>query len=250
MSFKDVLQSLASGELSVEEAALKLRSWSIESFDDAMLDHDRAQRQGVAEVVFAEGKRSYEVAAISERLFNATQTLLCTRASLEDYEAVLEKVPSAQYQSRARIIWAREKAPAPVAGKVGIFCAGTSDLPVAEEAFECAKHFGLEPSLYKDIGVAGLHRLASVQGPLFESDVVIAIAGMDAALISVVGGLVSVPIIGVPTSVGYGAALGGLSALHSMLVSCAAGISVVNIDNGFGAARAAHRMLSSLSPKA
>ena len=245
MNFREVLAALANGEVSVDDAVKRLRSWSVESFDDAIIDHDREQRQGIPEVVFAEGKSSAEVASISKRLFAASQSLLCTRATPEDFAAVKREVPSVTYEAHARVIWAQGDRTPRFEHRVGIFCAGTSDLPVAEEALECATHFGLNTRLYKDIGVAGLHRIASVKDALFESDIVIAIAGMDAALVSVLGGLVSVPIIAVPTSVGYGASLSGMSALHSMLVSCAAGVAVCNIDNGFGAARAAHRIASS-----
>ena len=242
---EDLLAEVAAGRLSPPAALERLRHLPYEDLDFARIDHHRALRQGQPEVVFCAGKTVEQVVAICDRLAAATGSFLGTRCSELQAAAVAERFPRAVWHSLARVIVHTGRDPAPAARRGGgilVVSAGTSDLPVAEEAAVVAEAFGHAVTRLADVGVAGLHRLLSETDRLREASVVIVVAGMEGALPSVVGGLVAVPVIAVPTSVGYGAAFGGLAALLGMLNSCAAGVTVVNIDNGFGAAAAASRI--------
>lgn len=209
----------------------------------ARVDIARAGRCGRPETIFCEGKRADEVAAIASDLVAAGQPVLATRATAEQYEAVAARFPSARWHERARCVTVGACAKAGGAFSVGVVCAGTTDIPVAEEAAVTLEAFGQEVVRVCDVGVAGLHRLLGEIDRLRACGVLIVVAGMEGALPSVVAGLVDRPVIAVPTSVGYGANLGGIAALLGMLTSCASKVTVVNIDNGFGAACAADAIL-------
>jgi NCAIR mutase (PurE)-related protein len=279
-----LLADVAAGRLTPAAAMERLRHFPIEQLDFAQLDHHRALRQGQPEVVFCSGKTVDQVVSICERLAAASGGFLGTRASEAQAEALGRKFPALEWNRLGRtvLLWTQGtgtearsarstearpqrgkearlhraaralQAPAveakltgrPTTGTVLVVCAGTSDLPAAEEAAVTADAMGLGVERLTDVGVAGLHRLLAASDRLRSADVVIVVAGMEGALPSVVGGLIAAPVIAVPTSVGYGASFGGLAALLAMLNSCAAGVTVVNIDNGFGAAMAAMRMLA------
>lgn len=219
---------------------------SLETF--ANLDHQRQARNGLPEVVYAEGKTPEQVAIILAALYEEAGSALATRASAAHFEAVQVRLPQARYHALPRLITvgAPLRTPADNDPYAAVVCAGTSDLPVAEEAALALTWAGWPVRRITDVGVAGIHRLFEVEDVLREAAVCIVVAGMEGALPSVVGGRIATPIIAVPTSVGYGANFGGLSALLGMLTACAPGITVVNIDNGFGAAAAAHRLLTQL----
>ncbi len=240
-----LLADVAAGRLSPAAALERLRDLPFQDLEFARIDHHRALRQGHPEVVFGEGKTVEQVVAICAGLAAASDSFLCTRCSEAQAEALLARYPRAVWHPLARVLVNPPGEPPAraAAGPVLVVSAGTSDLPVAEEAAVVAEAFGLRVTRLADVGVAGLHRLLAESERLHEARVVIVVAGMEGALPSVVGGLVRVPLIAVPTSVGYGAAFGGLAALLGMLNSCAAGVTVVNIDNGFGAAAAASRIL-------
>ncbi|CAN5682364.1 nickel pincer cofactor biosynthesis protein LarB [soil metagenome] len=237
---RELLDAVGSGGLTPEAAHAQLlqflRHAPYEDLGFARIDHHRSIRQGFPEVVFGPGKSPAQIAHIAERIVNSGQNLLVTRTSPEAYEAVIGLLPAAAFNDVARTI-TLQVVPAPAGrGVVALAAAGTADLPVAEEAAACLEIMGNSVERLYDVGVAGLHRLLAVHDRLAAARVVIVVAGMEGALPSVVGGLVDVPVIAVPTSVGYGASFGGITALLAMLNSCASGISVVNIDNGFGAA--------------
>jgi len=215
----------------------------------ANLDHQRQARNGLPEVVYAESKTPEQVAAIMAALYEKAGSALATRASAAHFAAVQARLPHATYHELPRLITLGPplRQPAPTDPYAAVVCAGTSDLPVAEEAALTLEWAGWPVRRITDVGVAGIHRLFAVEDVLQDAAVCIVVAGMEGALPSVVGGRIAPPIIAVPTSVGYGANLGGLSALLGMLTACAPGITVVNIDNGFGAAAAAHRILRQLS---
>lgn len=213
-----------------------LRQKPYEDLGFARVDHHRSSRQGFPEVVFGQGKTPEQVAAISERIVAAGHALLVTRASAEAYHLVRSRIPDTVYHDVARCIVKRVPDTPPGVGRILLAAAGTADLPVAEEAAVTAETMGNEVDRLYDVGVAGLHRLLNEHDRVTTARVVIVVAGMEGALPSVVAGLVDVPVVAVPTSVGYGASFGGLTALLGMLNSCAIGVSVVNIDNGFGAA--------------
>lgn len=240
-----LLAAVARGELAPGAALDELRHFPTEQLDFAQLDHHRALRQGQPEVVFCAGKTVDQVVTICERLAAASGGFLGTRASPDQAAALKRRFDGLEWNPIGRTVVLRSPArqAAVVSGTVLVICAGTSDLPVAEEAAATADALGCGVERLTDVGVAGLHRLLSAGESLRSADVLIVVAGMEGALPSVVGGLVSAPVIAVPTSVGYGASFGGLAALLAMLNSCAAGITVVNIDNGFGAAMAAVRIL-------
>ena len=238
-----LLADVAAGRLAPAAALERLRHLPYEDLPFARIDHHRALRQGQPEVVFCEGKTLEQVVGICERLEAASGSFLGTRAGAATAEALLRRFPRAEWNRVARTVFLAEPGAAPPsAGPVLVVSAGTSDLPVAEEAAVVAQAFGVRVERLVDVGVAGLHRLLAAADALHQARVVIVVAGMEGALPSVVGGLVAVPVIAVPTSVGYGASFGGLAALLGMLNSCAAGVTVVNIDNGFGAAAAASRI--------
>jgi hypothetical protein len=233
VSLRKLLASVRSGRASVDEALAKLRRLPFESMGFATVDHHRAIRCGFPEVIFCPGKTVEQVAAIFEKLAAGGGNVLATRASEEAYQAVAARFADAQYHQLARAITLRQgRRPRP-AGHVAIVAAGTSDLSVAEEARVTAEIMDQRVTTHYDVGVAGLHRLLARSESLQSANVIVVVAGMEGALASVVGGLVAVPVIAVPTSVGYGASFGGLAALLSMLNSCASNVSVVNIDNGF-----------------
>ena len=240
---KTLLEQVATGQVPAADAerlvAAAMRERPFEDLGFARVDHHRALRQGFPEVVLGLGKTPAQVAAISREIVGRGSTLLVTRAPLETYEAVKALVPEAVYEATARLITLKQQDVAPGHGRILVVAAGTSDMPVAEEAACTAELMGNEVGRLYDVGVAGLHRLLHERKTLAEARVLIVVAGMEGALPSVVSGLVSVPVIAVPTSIGYGASFGGIAALLGMLNSCASGVSVVNIDNGFGAANIA-----------
>ena len=232
-------EELASGEIDAATAERRvldaLRAQPYEDLGFARVDHHRSVRQGFPEVVLGLGKTPAQIAGIAAEIVRRGSTLLVTRASEAAYTAVHEQVPEATYYADAGIIALRQQDVAPGKGTIVIASAGTSDLPVAEEAARTAELMGNDVVRIYDVGVAGLHRLLDQRERLASARVLIVVAGMEGALPSVVAGLVSVPVIAVPTSIGYGASFGGIAALLGMLNSCASGVSVVNIDNGFGA---------------
>ena len=228
-----ILQSVKDGQLSIDDALKRLRSLPFEDLDFAHVDHHRHLRCGFPEVIFCPGKTPQQVCEIFERLVLGGGNVLATRAEAEIYEAVFSRFPRAVYNQLARTITLTQKpAPEPI-GQVVVVSAGTSDIPVAAEAGETARIMGSAVRTIYDVGVAGLHRLLAHSSELQQANVVVVVAGMEGALPSVVGGLVSVPVIAVPTSVGYGASFQGIAPLLTMLNSCASGVTVVNIDNGF-----------------
>jgi hypothetical protein len=243
-----LLAEVAAGRLTPHAALERLRHLPYEDLSFARIDHHRALRQGHPEVVFCDGKSADQVLAICERLEAAGGSFLGTRATESLAARLRERFPRTVWNPLARTVHLPPKTPTAPASKTGtilIVTAGTSDLPVAEEAAVVADAFGHLVERLTDVGVAGLHRLLAASEQLHRARVVIVVAGMEGALPSVIGGMVAVPVIAVPTSVGYGASFGGLAALLGMLNSCAAGVTVVNIDNGFGAAAAASRICRS-----
>lgn len=232
---KALLEAVAQGTLSPDEAALRLRQAPFEDLGFAKLDHHRALRQGVAEVIYGAGKTQEQILAIASAFLDRGQkTVLITRMEAEAADWVGQHIPLT-YDSVSQVGIAGHLPEPDGDGFVLVATGGTSDIPVAEEAARTAEALGNQVKRLYDVGVAGLHRLLSHTEELMEARVIIAIAGMEGALASVIGGLVDCPVIAVPTSVGYGASFHGVSALLSMLNSCASGVSVVNIDNGFGA---------------
>ena len=231
-----LLEQVRDGSIDVSAAAAALRDFPYQDLGYARLDHHRPLRTGWPEVVLGEGKTAEQIAGIVPALAGRGHPVLVTRASPQAYDAVAAAVPSAQYRELARCIVVPCDDPAPpVDAGLLIVTAGTADLPVADEAAVTAELMGCCPGRLNDVGVAGLHRLLAQRERLQQARVIIVVAGMEAALASVVSGLVSAPVIAVPTAVGYGASFEGLAALLGMLNSCAPGIGVVNIDNGFGA---------------
>ncbi len=236
MKLEDILDQYKSGDLNLNEALQNLSNKGIDEMGFATIDTDRLRRTGMPEVIYALGKTVEQVALIAQRMYNTGIDILATKASNEMYEAVKKFVPEAKYNSVAQTIMYKHTQQPLNNGYIAIVAAGTSDMPVAEEAAETALFLNNKVETIYDVGVAGIHRLFNKLDIIQNARVIIAIAGMEGALASVIGGLVDKPVIGVPTSIGYGANFAGLSALLSMLNSCASGISVVNIDNGFGAA--------------
>lgn len=242
---KDLLNGVRDGSVSVEEAVRILRHLPFDDLDFARPDTHRELRQGIPEAIYAEGKTADQVVAIARRLLESTSgPILATRVPEETAALLLEELPDVVHRARARIVVVRSsQSPPQDLGLVAVLSAGTSDEAVAEEAAVVARTLGARVETLADVGVAGLHRLLAYQDLLHEADVVIVVAGMDGALASLVGGISSAPVVAVPTSVGYGSSFEGLSALLAMLNSCAAGLVVANIDNGFGAAVFAARVL-------
>jgi NCAIR mutase (PurE)-related protein len=231
---REMLESLQTGALSVDEALTRLRDLPYEDIGYAAVDHHRALRTGYPEVILGLGKTPEQIAAIAERLAAHNDRLLVTRATVEAYRATKEVVPDAVYHADARAITLERTRDAKRPG-VAICCAGTGDVPIAEEAAVTAELMGSACDRMYDVGVAGIHRLLDKTDRLRAAKAVVVVAGMEGALPSVVAGLVAAPVIAVPTSIGYGASFGGLAPLLAMLNACAAGVAVVNIDNGFGA---------------
>ena len=236
MDIKKILDDLKNDRISLDEAEKKLK---FEPFDDlgyAVIDHQRALRNGCPEVIYCAGKTIEQIKGIVLNMLQAgTKNILGTRATRQMYEGVLEVCPDAVYHQDAKIILIEREPVEKTGGKILVATGGTSDIPVAEEAAITAEYLGNEVMRAYDVGVAGLHRLLSKLDLIAQADVIIAVAGMEGALASVIGGLTDKPVIAVPTSVGYGANFSGLSSLLCMLNSCANGVVVVNIDNGFGA---------------
>jgi hypothetical protein len=241
---RELLEQLTRGDATVDDAMARLKDLPFSELGFATVDHHRALRQGAPEVIFGESKTAEQVAGIARELARAGQNVLVTRIDAAKAEAVRLELPKLVHHPLARTA-TLEQAPIPRLGDrpVALVSAGTSDLPVAEECAETLRMLGVDIVRVFDVGVAGIHRLLSKRDVLHGAAVVVVFAGMEGALASVVGGLIEVPIIAVPTSVGYGAAFHGLAALLGMLTSCASGVTVVNIDNGFGAAFAAARIL-------
>ena len=244
-----LLAEVAAGRTDIDAALGQLDDAPVEELGFASVDQHRALRQGYPEVVFGQGKTAEQIVAIAARLAAQGDGFLVTRADADARDALVARWPAAEANALARTVLLRADAPRPLGTRVvTIVTAGTSDLPVAEEAAVTLDATGHPVQRLTDVGVAGIHRILAKRGALHDSAVVIVVAGMDGALPSVVGGLVRCPVIAVPTSIGYGAAFGGLAPLLTMLNSCAAGVTVCNIDNGFGAAVAAARILDATAP--
>jgi NCAIR mutase (PurE)-related protein len=243
-SLRALLGEVASGASSIADAERRLAWAPVEDLDFARVDHHRALRHGFPEVVFGQGKTPEQIVALAVRIAERGEGFLATRLAPEAREPLRSALPAIELNELGRTAYLAPVQPVErrTRGTVLVVTAGTSDLPVAEEAAVTARAYGNPVERLTDVGVAGIHRILSARDTLSSAAVVIVIAGMEGALPSVVGGLVSVPVIAVPTSVGYGASFGGLSALLGMLNSCASGVTVVNIDNGFGAAAAASRI--------
>jgi pyridinium-3,5-biscarboxylic acid mononucleotide synthase len=238
-----LLQTLVDGQISIADSVDKLKNLPFEDLGIAQIDHHRELRQGVPEVILGEGKSLDQLKIILSAMVRQKRNILVTRLDQEKATAICNQFPEGEYDNDARTFClVQQKIEFTGKGKVLIICAGTSDLPVAKEAAITARMLGNEVEELVDVGVAGIHRLLARQELLQEAAVLIVVAGMEGALPSVVGGLVAKPVIAVPTSVGYGAAFSGVAALLGMLNSCASGVTVVNIDNGFGAAFAANRI--------
>lgn len=241
IEIEKIVMALAEGKLSPEKAMERLKHYPTENLGVAAIDHHRAVRQGFPEVVYCEGKSDADVATIVKRLAKTGHPVLATRASEKSFKAIKKFAKNAVYHERCRAITIEPKGAKRV-GDVLVLSAGTSDVPVAEEAAVTAMVMGSHVETVYDVGVAGIHRLFNQMDRIRNARVIVVVAGMDGALASVVGGLAACPVVAVPTSVGYGAAFGGVSALLSMLNSCAAGVAVMNIDNGFGAGALAHKI--------
>jgi len=234
-SIRKLVEEVRSGKLSPDDAVGRLRHLPFEDLGFAKVDHHRTLRVGMPEVIFCQGKTRAQVAGIFEKLAKHKNNVLATRATREQFAAVKQKVRAAKYEEEARAIVLVQNKTQYGKGLITVVSAGTSDIPVAEEAVVTAELMGNEVARLYDVGVAGIHRLLAHREAISRSRVVVVCAGMEGALPSVVGGLVGVPVIAVPTSVGYGAAFQGMAALLGMMNSCASNVSVVNIDNGFGA---------------
>lgn len=244
-----LLQAVRDGSVTPQEAFERLKALPYEDLGFAKVDHHRALRRGFPEAIFGAGKTPGQIAAIVDRIAARGQNVLVTRTTEEVHSHVAASHPAARFHEQARCLTLLLREVEPLPGRIAVCCAGTSDIPVAEEAAVTAGFFGARVDCIFDVGVAGLHRLLDRTATLREADVVIVAAGMEGALPSVVGGLIDSPVIAVPTSVGYGASFSGLAALLAMLNSCASGVAVVNIDNGFGAGYLASLMLQRLGRK-
>ena len=234
MKTEDLLRAVQEGSCTGEDAREQLKTLPYENMGYARLDHHRALRTGFPEVIFSQGKTVAHMAEIFQHLYQRSGTVLATRTSGEQYQAVRALVPQAEYNEMARTVTVGMKPESERPGWIAVCTGGTADVPVAEEAAVTAEMCGARVLRVYDIGVSGLHRLLSALPEIRHANAIVAVAGMEGALASVLAGQVDKPVIAVPTSVGYGANFGGLSALLTMVNSCAAGISVVNIDNGFG----------------
>ena len=235
-TLKELLESVAAGRATVDEAVARLKRLPFEDLTYARVDHHRPLRKGFPEVIFGEGKSPEQILGIANAMVEQGDTVMVTRLSPEKAEVITEQYPDAVYHRDARVL-VHESRPGKPPGKglIMVIAAGTSDIPVAEEAAVTAKTMGHNVKTLYDVGVSGIHRLLDYSEFLAEASVFVVVAGMEGALPSVVGGLVDKPVIAVPTSVGYGASFGGITALLAMLNSCASNVTVVNIDNGFGA---------------
>jgi len=238
---RTLLAAVAAGEVSTDDAVAQLAELPYADLGFAKLDLHRELRSGLPEAIYAAGKRSDDLVAICRRVEAAHGRVLVTRLEAEPAAALAAELPDANYHERARVLTLGAPHDDPEAGRVAVLAAGTSDLPVADEAAVCLEFFGHPVDRVWDVGVAGLHRLLGQLPEVRKARVVVAVAGMDGALPTVVASLVKVPVVAVPTSVGYGASFGGVAALLTMLNACAPGVGVVNIDNGYGAAVLASR---------
>lgn len=239
-----LLDDVRDKRVAPQAAARQLKSLAIHDLDFARVDGHRSLRKGFPEVIYCEGKTPTQVVKISRAILQGNENLLATRASKEVFRALKRAFPKAKYHESSRAVTVTRKPFPKRKGIIAVLCAGTTDIPVAEEAVITADIMGNNVKRYYDVGVAGIHRLLALNEELLEANVLIVVAGMEGALPSVVGGLVDKPVIAVPTSVGYGASFGGIAALLGMLNSCASGLTVVNINNGFGAGYAASLMNS------
>lgn len=244
---RNLLERVREGSLSIDDAYAQVKDVPYADLGFAHVDHHRALRQGLPEIILGEPKTAEQIAAISSELMRAGQNVMITRLDADKAEAVRATLPDLRYARAARMGTIEVAPIAARQGRVGVVTGGTGDIPVAEEAMETLRMAGVTAERLYDVGVAGIHRLLALRGTIDMADALIVVAGMEGALASVVGGLAACPVIAVPTSVGYGAQLAGFTPLMGMLTSCAAGVVVVNIDNGFGAAMAVHRLLLSLS---
>lgn len=244
MKLKEILQAIKNKKLTVAEAYARLKNLSYEDLGYAKVDHHRHLRKGFPEVIYCEGKTPEQIAQIASRISHHGHDVLATRADRKAFLAVKKVLPKAGFHETARIITVQMEPRRLAAGFIAIITAGTADLPVAEEAAVTSEFLGNKVERLYDVGVAGIHRLLKNLKKIEKAKVLIVVAGMEGALPSVVGGLVDQPVIAVPTSVGYGASFKGLSALLTMMNSCAPGVGVVNIDNGFGGAVLAHTILN------
>jgi NCAIR mutase (PurE)-related protein len=231
----ELLEKIRLGTLTPEQGLDRLKNLPFEDLGFARVDHHRTLRHGFPEVIFAPGKKPEQIVAIVKSLLPQKSNILVTRSDQSTFKLVRRAVKKAQFHEAARAIFVAQDTKVYGDGKIYIVCAGTSDIPVAEEAALTARLMGNDVVTTYDVGVAGIHRLLNIREELTQASVVIVVAGMEGALASVVGGLLSVPVIAVPTSIGYGSSFGGLSSLLAMLNSCASNVVVVNIDNGFGA---------------
>lgn len=233
---KTLLESVAGGKTNVPEALSRLRHMFVEDIEYAQIDHHRALRKGFPEVIYGESKSPGQISGIMEKMVAQEKVVLVTRLDVTKAGQLCHQFPSATYHSDARmLIWQKEALPITGRGNILVVSAGTSDIPVAREALLTTRAMGNRASSLFDIGVAGIHRLFGQRRRLDDATVIIVVAGMEGALPSVVAGMVGKPVIGVPTSIGYGVSMGGLTALFAMLNSCSSNVAVVNIDNGFGA---------------
>ena len=231
-----LLQNVAAGKTSVEDAAETLRHLAFEDIDYAHIDHHRSLRKGFPEVIFGQGKTAEQISGIMEKMLRQENIVLVTRIDRQQASEVVTRLPDAVYHEDARmLIWEKKKLPIQGRGTILVLSAGTSDIPVAKEACLTASVMGNHVESVFDVGIAGIHRLFDHKELIDQASVLIVVAGMEGALPSVVAGMVSRPVIAVPTSIGYGVSLGGLTALFAMLNSCSSNVAVVNIDNGFGA---------------
>ncbi len=244
----NLLHRYKNSELSDDDMLKVLHRLPFEDLEFAKIDHHRSLRTGFPEVIYCEGKTIEQVVLIAKNITERGANLLATRASEEMFDAVKEHFPLSRYNSQGKVITCAVNTIKPLNHQVTIVTAGTADIPVAEETSETLIMLGLQPTVITDIGVAGIHRVLHHFEALNESKIIIVIAGMEGALASVISGLVQCPVIAVPTSVGYGTSFGGITALLGMLNSCAPGIAVMNIDNGFGAASLAFKIVRSFSP--
>jgi len=230
-----ILGNIASGKMSVEDAARKLKHLSFEDLDYAHVDHHRSLRKGFPEVIFGQEKTADQIIGIMEKMLPQEKVVLVTRIDSHQADQVVSHFPEAVYHKDAKmVVWKKHEIPVRGKGTIVVISAGTSDIPVAKEAFLTAQAMGNHVKYVFDVGIAGIHRLFNHKNLIDQASVLVVVAGMEGALPSVVAGMVSRPVIAVPTSVGYGASLGGLTALFAMLNSCSSNVAVVNIDNGFG----------------
>ncbi|MBN1271584.1 MAG: nickel pincer cofactor biosynthesis protein LarB [Candidatus Aminicenantes bacterium] len=232
---KKILEDVQTGSLSIDEALQSLKYFPYQDLEFAKIDHHRMIRKGHPEIIYGLGKTSEQIATIAEEILKNDSNLLITKIDTETFRYVKKHIPALQYNEKARAGWFKKNEPPPGKGKIAIITAGTSDIPVAEEAYVTCDFLGNMTEKIYDVGVAGIHRLFGEFDRIKEARIIITVAGMEGALPSVVAGLVRSPLIAVPTSVGYGASFKGLAALLAMLNSCPGGVAVVNIDNGFGA---------------